>query len=333
VHIASASNDSAILFGRTLYVDSVRNISLLPIRFHLRAQESIHFPPNKAANVVRGGFGTVLRQIACHADCQDTKKCPNREICPYAEVFEPKKTVGPSGLADLPRPFLFRARHLDGVTIARSAEFYFDVHLFDYRPIIVAYFVAAFRELATSGMGPRRGSAELVRVTGVTADGNPSGPIYDGSRLAETLPAALVLSLEPALPEISRVVIKFLSPIELNKHHAFNEPPRFRDLIGRIRDRIGNLRLLYGDGPLAIDFRALGERAEHIKVLSAQIQSASVERQSSRTHQRHSIGGFIGHVEYEGALAEFLPYLEAARWTGAGRHAVWGNGEIEVVAG
>ncbi len=33
-------------------------------------------------------------------------------------------------------------------------------------------------------------------------------------------------------------------------------------------------------------------------------------------------------AEYEGDLAEFLPYLEAAHWTGVGRHCTWGNGQI-----
>jgi hypothetical protein len=27
-------------------------------------------------------------------------------------------------------------------------------------------------------------------------------------------------------------------------------------------------------------------------------------------------------------LAEFVPFLRAARWTGVGRQTVWGNGEI-----
>ncbi|MCU1257176.1 MAG: hypothetical protein JWO80_61, partial [Bryobacterales bacterium] len=43
-----------------------------------------------------------------------------------------------------------------------------------------------------------------------------------------------------------------------------------------------------------------------------------------------SIGGFLGTAEYEGELAEFLPYLQAAKWTGVGRQSVWGKGEISV---
>jgi hypothetical protein len=39
----------------------------------------------------------------------------------------------------------------------------------------------------------------------------------------------------------------------------------------------------------------------------------------------------MGSADYEGDLAEFLPFLEAARWTGVGRQTVWGNGEIHVI--
>jgi len=44
----------------------------------------------------------------------------------------------------------------------------------------------------------------------------------------------------------------------------------------------------------------------------------------------HSLGGFTGEAEYEGDLAEFLPWLRAARWVGVGRQTVWGKGELRV---
>jgi hypothetical protein len=62
----------------------------------------------------------------------------------------------------------------------------------------------------------------------------------------------------------------------------------------------------------------------------SELRPVDVDRRSSRTGQSHSIGGFIGSVEYQGSLAEFLPYLEAAHWTGVGRQAVWGKGEIAI---
>ena len=38
----------------------------------------------------------------------------------------------------------------------------------------------------------------------------------------------------------------------------------------------------------------------------------------------------VGVAEYEGELGEFVPFLEAAQWTGVGRQTVWGKGAIRV---
>ena len=101
--------------------------------------------------------------------------------------------------------------------------------------------------------------------------------------------------------------------------------------MARIRDRIGALRELYGDGPLDIDFRAFGERAARVRMTHCEIARVETERRSSRTGQTHPIGGFVGEAEYEGDLSEFIPYLKAAQWTGVGRQTVWGKGEIHVL--
>jgi hypothetical protein len=38
----------------------------------------------------------------------------------------------------------------------------------------------------------------------------------------------------------------------------------------------------------------------------------------------------VGEAEYEGELAEFLPYWRLGKWVGVGRQTVWGKGEMEV---
>ncbi len=153
------------------------------------------------------------------------------------------------------------------------------------------------------------------------------------------LDLGLVVSAQPALLRLSlaapgvgiaenahRLRIRFLTPTELKGAHV----PDFGPLLARIRDRISTLRALYGAGPLNLDFRAFRERADRISMTRCELQTVQEERLSKGTGQRHALGGFIGFAEYEGALAEFVPYLEAARWTGVGRQTVWGKGEIGV---
>ena len=138
------------------------------------------------------------------------------------------------------------------------------------------------------------------------------------------------MDLEPIRSPVSRVFVRFVTPTELKGAQRVVDKPEFHVLFARVRDRLSTLGALYGRGPLEIDFRAAADKAAAIKMTRCEIIWASVKRHSGRTGQIHPLAGFIGMAEYEGDLAPFLPYLEAARWAGVGRHTVWGMGEIRV---
>ena len=284
----------------------MQTFDLQSFRFHFTARESIYFPPGQPGNILRGALGSVFRQIACAADCPGVRECEHRATCAYARIFEPAAVAkGPSGLSDWPRPFVFRAAHLDGATIAPEKEFWFDVNFFDVLEAPVQHFVLAFRQLAHAGLGPLRGRAELVS--------------------AEHLASVSVL-LDATPAAVRRLRVEFKTPTELKG----GDRPEFGILFARSRDRLSTLRALYGPGPLEIDFRAMGERAGVVHMTRCELRHVDAERRSSKTGQVHSIGGFVGVAEYEGELGEFVPYLEAARWTGVGRQCVWGKGELRV---
>jgi hypothetical protein len=133
---------------------------------------------------------------------------------------------------------------------------------------------------------------------------------------------------EPA----SRVELRFVTPTELKSGDGLAVRPDFDILFARLRDRLSTLRALYGPGPLEIDFRAAGARAAQLRLTDCRLAAVHLERRSSRTGQTHPLGGFRGDATYEGALAEFLPYLRAGQWTGVGRQTVWGKGELQIVA-
>ncbi|MGH9665558.1 MAG: hypothetical protein ACRD9L_14125, partial [Bryobacteraceae bacterium] len=91
---------------------------LHPLRFSFVALDALRFPPGKSSNLLRGALGTIFRRVACLPDCPGAHECEQRGSCPYARLFEPSAlSGGPSGLADWPRPFVFRATHLDGRTV------------------------------------------------------------------------------------------------------------------------------------------------------------------------------------------------------------------------
>jgi hypothetical protein len=303
-----------------------------PLRFEFTAREPLFFPPGKASNILRGALGVIFRRIACVPECQDARTCEIRHSCPYASVFAPVSDgEGPSGLADSPRPFVFRARHLDGHAIQPGQPFHFDLHVFSLDRTLLAYFVLTFAALAREGLGPRRGKADLQRVRRIAVGDLPEQIFYESSTqmMAGSVDPAS-LSLDPVVAAPNKIRVEFLSPTELKHEHRVIGRPEFPILFGRIRDRISTLRSLYGQGPLDIDFQGIGQRAAIVRMTRCEGRRVEADRRSSRTGQTHSIGGFVGVAEYEGELAEFIPYLEAGRWTGVGRQSVWGKGEMEL---
>ena len=151
---------------------------VLPVRFQFRAMETVLFPPGKSGNIVRGAFGSIFRRLVCRPQCRDPRTCEIREACPYARVFEPRLASGrPSGLSDWPRPFVFRAHHLDGRSVEPGESFHFDLHLFEVREPWLAHFAHSFEQLAREGLGPGRGRATLTRLSGTFLDAGPPTPL------------------------------------------------------------------------------------------------------------------------------------------------------------
>jgi hypothetical protein len=278
------------------------------LRFAFQAEGPVHFA-KMAANTLRGAFGYALRATAGEREFQ--------------AIFAPGAAgAHPSGLADLPRPFVFRSAHLDGAAIEPGQSFHFDVHLFETRRPLAGTFAAAFRMMGQRGFGAESSRVELRAVHHIDLEGQNVAP--------SEVEHPLVLSLSPCPAPVQAVSVDFVTPTELKWQEQVVSEPLFPILFARVRDRIATLRALYGGGPLDIDFRAMGERASAVHMTASEIRFLEATRRSSRTGQRHPIGGFVGRARYEGPLAEFLPWLRAAAFTGVGRQTTWGKGEIRV---
>ncbi len=238
------------------------------VHYEYAAMTPIYFPPGKAGNMLRGAFG-MLPDVA--------------------GIFRPPPAE-PSGFKDPPRPFSFRAAHLESRRFEPGEKFAFNVHLFD-KHIPAEIFGKIWNDRAN-----------------LTA-------IDESARSVDFTPV-------PA----SVMSVKFLTPTELKPAGS----AEFNVLFARSRDRVSTLSSIYGPGPLPIDFRRMGEQAEQIRMVHSDLRYQDFERHSSRTGQTHPLGGFTGEVQYTGDLSEFVPYLRAAELTGVGRHTVWGKGVISI---
>jgi CRISPR-associated endoribonuclease Cas6 len=296
------------------------------LRFHFEAVDPILFTSGTTANTVRGALGSLLRGIACTPRCGASQ---HDAECFYARIFEPRGN-GPSGFAERPRPFVLRTRHLDGHSIDAGENFFFDGHLFDLADHVLSCLIQALSRLGEEGIGAGRKRVRLHSVEQITLAGNGCGSVWDGGVL-KRMPEPCTLNLIGDGVPATTARVRFVTPTELKFHGTPVTRPEFAVLFARIRDRVSALSSFYGSVPLDIDFRAMGERASRVEMTRCELHDEHAWRHSSRTGQVHSLGGFTGEAEYHGDLAEFLPYLRAARWTGVGRQTVWGKGEIQLL--
>jgi hypothetical protein len=301
-------------------------------RFQFQAIDSIYLPPGKAGNVFRGVLGESLRRVACRSDCPGAKICPLRRECVYARFFEPVLDSGPSGLADPPRPFVLRPELIAGSDLPPGSQFNLDVHVFDTGPAYLRHLIAAFSQLAESGLGPGRGRAELARVSSIDATGASGALVFESGRVVEDAsPAPLRLPLDPLPADaVTRMRVRFVTPVELKLGGGVVDHPEFGVLMARVRDRIASLDRLYGSGKVGFDWDTMARAAAQVRTAESTLEWERTHRRSSRTGQSHPIGGLTGTVEYQGPLGGFVPLMSAGMWTGVGRQTVWGKGAYRI---
>ena len=165
------------------------------------------------------------------------------------------------------------------------------------------HIVEAFTAIEEEGLGACRGKVKLLGV---------QTPKHS-------------LDLSPGFAEVNRILVNFRTPTELKDRNDVVERPEFPILFARAFERLNALRTFYGGGPLG----PAPHSSREVQMTKCSLTHSYVERQSSKTGQRHRIGGFTGWAVYEGNLRECLPYLHAAEFTGVGRHTSWGNGRLE----
>jgi CRISPR/Cas system endoribonuclease Cas6 (RAMP superfamily) len=176
------------------------------------------------------------------------------------------------------------------------------MNIFDLAPATSEHIVKAFAAIEQEGLGARRRRAGLLDV--------------------EKQKNSLVLT--PNDSEVSRVQVDFKTPTELKNKNEIAARPEFPILFARISERLNALQTFYGTEPL----EAIPACA--VRMTECTIVQSQVERRSSKTGQRHRIGGFTGAAISDGDLRECLPLLRAAEFTGVGRHTAWGNGRLVV---
>jgi hypothetical protein len=320
---------------------------------HLLPEEPLRLPAENKGNALRGGFGGAFRRLVCVDLRWECAECALRFSCPYTKVFNPflpPDAVQFTGNRDIPRPFVVKPPLATQTAYAAGEALVFDLVLAGQAVDYLPYFIVAFRELGAGGFGLNRARVALARVEAV-APGGTCTPVYEAERnlVRPAAPIALPLPSDrtapggsesctppgPALAEDAlsqELTLEFLTPTTLRtgstaQHEgAIVRRPAFHHILKRLRDRVNALATFYGDGPLALDFKALGAAAERVETVRDETRWIERSRFSRRREVRHDLSGFAGRITFRGDVAPFLPLLRLGEYVHVGKNAVFGNG-------
>ena len=308
------------------------NFVLARYRLHLVPQEPLELPALNKGNTIRGGFGTVFRRLVCVDLRLECHACELRYRCAYTQVFNPFVPPTAARLSknqNIPRPFVFKppletkTRYLPGEPVV------FESVLVGRAIDYLTYFIMAFHELGTGGFGPKRARCHLSLIEAVSPGGE-TAVVYDGRDssirpLQQSIRWQYIMDQAQTWPEVNEIRLRFLTPTTLKAEGRLVAVPRFHHLLKRLRDRLNALAYFHCGAALDLDFKALGQQAEHIQTLPTQSRWIDRRRYTRRGFTQN-LSGFIGDVTYRGELQPFLPLLLLGEYTHVGKNAAFGNG-------
>lgn len=283
------------------------------------------------AATVRGGFGSILKKIACGFPKQSgCSSCFIRIKCPYGVIFEspvpPTKPDIPYTLTHAPHPCLFQINNthnpsnnvinLTGIVIGRAIEY-------------VPYVIATLCELGRIGLGKNREKYQIVSVKDsaglMLCEHNTWLNHSDIACIDQT---DFQSQINQAA-DISELRIEFLTPCRLKFDNHLVDTIPFHVLIRALLRRLMLLSYFYGDNYSSRDYEPLIKYAETVAISSHNVRWTDYGRKRFSTRQKRSmiLGGVVGSITYSGAITPFMPYLRWGELLQVGKNTSFGNGQ------
>jgi hypothetical protein len=320
-------------------------LPILRARVTMRLLEETTLPAYKGA-MLRGGFGYAFQRTSCPRPCWGrSHDCAVGACCPYRGIFE---TPHPSGvthlhdLQDVPRPFVIEPPLDQKRQYAAGDVLEFGLVLFGHAIDRVAYFLHSFEQLGHMGLGGRNARAQLERVEALRP-WRPTGRVIyqDGRVIPDTdsvittngpycYDGAMIASHAAKLPSDLRITLN--TPLRVKVRGAFIETFDLGAIVQSACWRLNTLGIFHGEGPWAVDYRALMDQARGVTLEQARTQWVDWERTSTREPQPRSmkLGGIIGSAVLRGVPPELRALLLAGSLVHVGKACVFGHGKIEL---
>ncbi len=299
--------------------------------------------PEYKGSTFRGIFGLSLKKVVCALKNQGCADCLLKEKCVYFRVFEIPSGHPNTGGASLgngrfapksriaapPHPYVVEPPDDPRTRYAKNDAIDFTLLLFGQANEDLPYFIYAFREMGTIGVGKsvkgKRASFELKRVA---AGGRV---IYEsGGKRINPGPFAGDLRVGAPAPA-SKITVRLETPLRLKFENNLHAELPFHILVRAMLRRISSLENFHGEGEPPLDYRGLVARAELVATESSPVKWFDWKRYSNRQDQAMLMGGMIGDVCYSGELSEFISLIRFCEKVHLGKQTTFGLGKIALL--
>jgi len=286
-------------------------------------------------SAIRGAFFHALwNQFCMNHDAPACPACPLVATCPVAFLVSTLDEKSERG-ANVPRPYTIQPP-LDGKTdYAPDETLVFGLTMYARALNLFPYVVLAIQRLEQGGLGKRvaenGGRRGQFHVRRVWAENPLTGESREVLRQGETMvqvPDVPITNdqISNLKSQNGHVTLELLTPLRLVDDTKLVQRIAFRPFIQRLHGRLKQLTAEYSDTPLDFDLRPVMAQAEAVRVVNDETRWVELESYSTRLGRATPIGGLIGRVTFEGALAPFWSWLVWGQFTHVGKDAVKGNG-------
>jgi hypothetical protein len=305
-------------------------------RFLLEPIEPMSLPPFKGG-ALRGAFGQMFKRMACLHIGERCDTCQQSDRCGYSYVFETPVPPGSEVLRTheaVPRPFVLEPPLNGKLEYRPGDDLPFGLILIGRGIEYLPYFILAFKELGSEGLGRRRGRFRLRQVWVQDPLGPWEALIYDGPtdalrNMEMTAGIAEVQRAATALPD-HELTVRFLTPTRLKHAGKLAQEPEFHVLARALLRRVSSLSYFHCGERWAVDYRGLIELAQKVDTVEAAVSWQGWERYSGRQDRRIDMDGLVGWLRFAGPLTGFRSLLVLGAIVHVGKGCVFGNGQYQV---
>ncbi len=341
----------------------MQNFTAHRLTFITQARSTVELNEHQGS-AIRGALFHALRRNFCAFSGDRAMRCERCALvstCPVALLVSTLDRGHPRG-QNRPRPYtsqppLFGA---EGVTAGHPVELDDGRMVFHYEPgetltfgltlyadamALFPYIVLAVGEFERGGLGRRTPQADgrwrrgTLHVQSVWAS-NPltderQAVVREGTSQVHVPDVPITHQQVDAQPPSAsaRLRVHFLTPTRLVEAGHLVKPEIFhvRPFLQRLLERLEALSETFSDTPLAVDFPALLEGADGVRVVDNRLHWEELRSYSTRRHASTPTSGLVGHVTLEAQdWSPFWPWLRWGQFVHVGKDAVKGNGWYQI---